>query len=629
MKKHLRRLLAVLCASAMLLTAASALTVEEAIGLLEAHYVDELPAEAYEAGDLDELFLILGDPYTYYMSAEQYAAFNATVEDTSTVVGIGVQITYAETGIHIAQVVNGSPAEAAGLAAGDIIVAVDGTSCVPASEAVGELVRGEAGTSVKLTVEHADGSRADYTLTRAEVVVTNTNISVLEGKIGLINCDSFGSDTADLIRAGIEAHEDEVGVWWVDLRDNLGGMASTAVEAIGMFAGGGIHLYYRDAADDYYVTFTNEDYITQHPVIVLTNSRSASAAELFAADVRDSLAGISVGGRTFGKGVAQIVLNGENTQDYFTDDAMKVTGYRFYSSSTNTTDKIGVIPTVLVAEGDAEAVARLLSGQKPEDSEGWLKASLCIWEWYVDLSGDPAALDALLEALPPDAVLYAGTGGEEWSQVPVNVAVSLYGTDVDSRWFTDVDGSPYRNALNALATYGILQGSGEGAFRPEDTLTRAQLCALLAQALGITTSAASPFSDVEEGRWYAPYVTAMNFMGFVDGYEDGTFRPDGTVTNQEFIAIMARLAVFLNASLYDTMGAFTQEDLADERLAAYAGWAREGACLMAYTQDLFEEGAMSILYDDLEHVDPAAAVLREQAGATLYQLLTRTGILRY
>lgn len=636
MKKHLRRLLAAACACALLLTAASALTVDEAIGLLETYYVDDLPAEAYEAQDLDELFLILGDPYTYYMTAEQYEEFNAVVEDTTSVVGIGVQVTYTEEGIHIIQVVNGGPAEAAGLVAGDLIIAIGDESCVPASEASADLMRGEAGTSVTVTVRHADGSQEDYTLTRAQVVIENTNVSVADGHVGIIDCDSFGSTTADLFRAGIEAHEDEVSLWWVDLRDNAGGMASTAVESIGMFTGGGIHLYYRDGADNYLVSLTNEAYITDHPVIVLTNARTASAAELFAADVRDSLAGISLGGRTYGKGVAQIVLDGNNEADYFTDDAMKVTGYRFYSAATNTTDKIGVIPTLLVADEDTEAVATLLSGQLPADAEsteGWLKVNLCGWDYYIDLSKAQSdewsdAFDALLEALPPDAAVFAGVGND-WSQVPVNVAITLYGGNVESRWFTDVDTSLYKNALNVLATYGILQGNGDGTFNPEGTLTRAQLCALLAQALGVTSLSESPYSDVEDTRWYAPYVTAMSYMGLVEGYEDGTFRPNDTVTNEQFMVIMARLATFLNASLYDISKEFTEEQLTDASLDGYADWAKEAACLMTYVQELAPNGALAIFYDDLEDVDPDAAVLREQAGATLYNLLDGTGILRY
>ncbi len=630
MKRYLCRLLGGVLACTVLLAPACALTVEEAVELLETYYVDDLPSEVYQARDLEHLFAILGDPYTYYMNAEEFAAFNAVVENTASLVGIGVQVNYTEGGIHIGQVVNGGPAEAAGIQAGDVIVAVDGVSCVPATETVGELVRGEAGTSVTVTVRHADDSLKDYILTRAEVAITNTNISVLDGHIGVINCTSFGEETGKLVQAGIQANEEKVDLWWMDLRDNVGGLASTAVETIGMFIGEGAHLYYRNGQGEYLVTTSSEPYITQHPIIVLTNIHSASAAELFAADVRDARVGISVGGRTFGKGVAQILLDQSNLPDFFTDDGMKVTTYRFFSAGTNTTDLIGVIPTLLVADEDTEGVARLLSGREPEDSEGWLMVNLCGLDWYIDLAQARSkayvdSFSALLAALPPDSNLFAGMGGTKWAQLPVNVAYALFDEEVNSRWFTDVGDSTYEMELNVLATYNILQGDGEGGFQPKETLTRAQLCALLAQALGVSARGESLFSDVAEESWSAPYITAMKLIGMVEGYEDGTFRPDETVSNEQFITIISRLATFLNASLYDVAEGFTEEDLAGARISAYPDWTKEGACLMAYVQDL----EAPILYSDLEHVDPDAPILREQAGATLYNLLSRTGILRY
>lgn len=114
MKKLLNRLLAAICTAGLLLSAASALTVEQAVELLEDYYVDELPAAAYEAGTLDELFKAIGDPYTYYMSAEDYKAFMDSVEG-ATQVGIGVAIQYKDEGILISRIIPGGAAEEAGL----------------------------------------------------------------------------------------------------------------------------------------------------------------------------------------------------------------------------------------------------------------------------------------------------------------------------------------------------------------------------------------------------------------------------------------------------------------------------------------------------------------------------------
>jgi len=634
LKKKLRRFLAVVCVCAMLLTAASALTVEQAIELLEQHYVNELPEAVYEAQSLDEVFAIVGDPYTYYMEPQQYDDFIASVEDTSQVVGIGVQIGFTSQGMEILEVVNGGPAEEAGLEVGDYIIAVDGVSCTPATESMADLVRGEEGAPVMITIRQKDGSVGNAFLTRRKVIINNTNISVLDGRVGLITCSSFGSETAELIKAGILKHDEEVDVWLLDLRSNSGGIADVAVETVGVFAGAGIHLYFRDAQDEYYVSYASEPYLTPDPVIVLTNLGSASGSELVPADIRDCSAGISVGQRTFGKGVAQITLTDENTEGYFTDDSMKVTAYRFFSTRGNTTDLIGVIPTLLVEDAYTQKVAELLSATQPENTLGWLQIQLGGWSWYIDTEKAQSELysdsfDELLEALPPDVPVFVGLGEDAWFPTLPEIVLATYGNEAHSRALADVAQSGYANELNVLATYRILRGMEEGAFHPEQALTRAQLCAMVDQTLNVTTKAPSRYSDVDNSAWYADDVMVMCLSGLMDGYGDGTFRPDELVTNEQLIAVMGRLASFLNLSLYDVVSGFGEEELSDERVASFPDWAREEARLMLYVQEFREDGSAAILYDALENIDLDAPVLREQAGATLYNLLTNIGVISY
>ena len=167
------------------------------------------------------------------------------------------------------------------------------------------------------------------------------------------------------------------------------------------------------------------------------------------------------------------------------------------------------------------------------------------------------------------------------------------------------------------------------AFHPEQALTRAQLCAMVAQTLNVTTKVPSRYSDVDNSAWYADDVMVMCLSGLMDGYGDGTFRPDELVTNEQLIAVMGRLASFLNLSLYDVVSGFGEEELQDERLASFPDWAREDARLMLYVQEFQEDGSAAILYDALENIDLDAPVLREQAGATLYNLLTNIGVISY
>ena len=630
MKHLVRRLTAVLCVLCLLTASVSALSVEEALTLLEENYVNPIPAEAYEAQDLDQLFAMIGDPYTFYMSAEEYQAFLNTVESTETVTGIGAAIQYTDEGILLVNILPGSGAEDAGLADGDLIIAVEGESCVPAGEAHRAMIVGEEGTYVHVTVRHADGTQADYAIQRRTLVIHNTETELLEGGVGYIDCNSFGSETGAYFTEGIQQYDGDARIWIVDLRSNPGGLTTTAVEATGAFTGSGFLLYLRDQAGDYYYYIHTEDYLTADPVIVLTDAYSASASEVFAGDIRDARAGISVGGRTYGKGVAQIVLDGSNTPELFDGDGLKITAYRFYTVGGNTTDKIGVIPTLLVGEEKAMDVALALCAEEPARPDGQLKAELAGWDFYIDPAACEAdTLQVLLGALAPDVPLWVGEKGT-WTAITPAEALERFAAQDYCRWFTDVDGSAYADEINTLAAYGILQGDEDGAFRPGDTITRGEVCALLAQAFGITYSGEDLFIDVPAGKWFAGSVNAMAAMELVNGREGGRFDPYAEMTNQEFFTIMGRLASFLNFHVYELEKDLDQTKLdEDPLLADYAAWARSGTALMTGAMEDSQGNAISFLYDDLSAIDPQAPILREQAAATLCSLLVHMDFLVY
>ena len=119
MKKLIARFACAALALTLLAAPASALTVPEALELLEERYYFDIPESAYEAGSLDELFQQLGDPYTFYMSEEEYEAFLDAVEGEVNTVGIGAMIRFTEEGLLVDSVVSGGSAQEAGLQAGD------------------------------------------------------------------------------------------------------------------------------------------------------------------------------------------------------------------------------------------------------------------------------------------------------------------------------------------------------------------------------------------------------------------------------------------------------------------------------------------------------------------------------
>ena len=621
MKKLFYRLTAVICTLALCLTPASALSVEQAIELLENSYVDKLPAAAYEAATLDELFDTVGDPYTYYMSAADYEAFTAGVESETSVTGIGAGIEYTANGILITSVLPDSGALDAGLAPGDLIVAVEGISCVPASDQHRNLIIGEAGTFVTITIRHPDGAEQDYRIDRRTLTVHNTTVTLEDG-VGTIDCDSFGSQTVEYFRSGITENDRNAKVWVIDLRGNTGGLADAAVGTLGAFTGFGPKMYYRMSDGSSFYSLYFADQLTEKPAIVLVNGYSASASEILSGGIRAEDAGIVIGSRTYGKGTAQIVLDKTGYPDLFDGDSLKVTAYRFYCSDGNTTDKIGVIPTLLVPDEYAAEVAALLTTEKPKSGE-FLCFMLNDCLFYVDLASarDTAALSALFAAFPPDIILHCEADGTV-SELDTADTAERLGISYADRCFTDLSESSYPTPIDTLAVYGILGGDGEGRFFPDRTLTRAELAAMLAQTLNVTSSASGLFSDVPDGRWYSGDVNAAANLGFMGGVGDGRFEPDAALTQEQFIAVMGRLARFLNFHADDYTLALSEDDLADDALAFLSSWARaEGSVLTDYFGNM--------LYTDLAGIDAKAPVTREQAAATLCNILKTLDVLSY
>lgn len=629
MKEKGLRLGAFSCAAALLLaTGAQALSVEEAREILQRSYVDRLPRAAQDASSLDELFSYTDD-YTYYMTGEEYKDFLAGVEGEESFVGIGAEIRYSEAGIEIVSTLKGGGAEKAGLLAGDVIVAIDGEGCVPGTAEAREKLLGEEGTKVTVTVRRTDGSKKDITVTRALVVQTNTSVSAESG-VGYIDCGSFGSQTGTYFQDGVRKYSSAVRTWIVDLRGNGGGLTSAAVTALGTFAGKGELAYFVDRDGDAIPERYAGADLTDKPAIVLMNAGSASASEIFAGGILGTGSGIVIGERSYGKGVAQIVYDGTNCP-YLTDDAVKVTAYRFYCAGGNTSDRVGVIPTLYIPQGTASAVAQLLAGEKPTDDSAYLHLVLGGLDFYVDITEakqQTGATEALLRALAPDTELYWGENGAE-ERVTSAQAREKCGKAGMSMDFSDVSGSEYEDAINALAAYRIVFGD-KGAFRPEDTMTRAEVCALLAQALDVYSSADGYFADVPKGSWYASSVNAMASLGLISGVGGGRFAPNATMTQEEFITVLGRLVEFLNldARVYlDEHPLAILQPLAQYK--SFSPWAIR--CVDLLTSSVTDEdgNAVTMYCTDLAHIEPKAPILREQAAAALYNALRATGAMKY
>lgn len=612
MKKILSSLLALAMGLSLAVLPASALELEDAKKLLAANYVDGVSPEILELDSLDAILEAIGDPYTFYMTAEQYNAFNQSVNG-QTVVGIGATVETAfDGGFRIMSILPDSPALEAGIQPGDILLEVDG---VPLTADIDPRVPivGQEGTSLTLALNR-NGQRLEFTLTRRAV---NIPIVTYEqnGTAGVIDCISFGATTSLSVQQALQELDEDTAVWIMDLRSNPGGDSGATAVSASLFTGGGIMLYFRDGAGQYHYSYTASEFpdMTDKPVIVLTSPHSASGSELFAGDIRTYGAGIALGQRSFGKGTAQIVVDERNSDLMVDGEAMKITAYRFFSPDGATNHIVGVLPTLLISPENTERAALLLTQPKPSRAEGYLKLELSKHTFYLSLeqaeqADNKAAFTELLEALPPSSKLYKGSKSQTWTEVTPAQAAKDSGLNFVPRTFSDTASCQFSREIDTLATYLMLGGYEDGSFHPQDTITRAQFCSLVASALNLPAGKSTKFSDVAGDAWYADAVSAMADMGFISGNGDGSFAPNNTITYQEMIAVLSRVAAWTSMDGYD----LDQQELLPEQLVdfyGYADWARIPA------RNLAVLGAL------IENISPTENVTREVAAATLCRLM--------
>ena len=619
------RAAALLLALTLVLTPTmQALSLEDARNLLRENYIDEIPEEILELPTVDQITDALGDPYTYYMTAEEYAAMDAGLSG-SDVVGIGVMVEQRADGLLVTSVAPDAPAAEAGLRFGDLIVAVDGVTIQEAGspDALTALVSGEEGTSVTITVLR-DGEEWEAAMTRAAVSFPSVTGEVVDGHIGWIAYSSFG-DGSDYLESYIRAEDPDADRWVMDLRGNGGGYSDEIVAAVGHVVGNCDVAYLANRQGELGVwrsgtlatALTGEaDGLIQEPLVVLVDGATASAAALFASNIRDYEEGLIIGTRTFGKGIAQSLFSFED------GSVFRMTTERYYSPAYVTPDRSGVLPHLVVNANLADEVALLLCGTAVEEpSEDILILELAGHTWYVHreealAEAGAAAFSELLSALPPSTSMTLN------GQVvtPEKVAQS-WNVVFASRWFEDVAGSPYETEIHTLASLGLVFGDENGDFRPQEELTRAELAAFLSQAMGFwywESQGVAPLTDLSGEEWYAVSASALYYLGLVEGDQNGAFRPNDQVDYQQFLTILTRMAARTDLTVQWYLEELTEDNLERAAALGYERW----ACASAAGAD-----SLGFLTAPLEDMDPHGIVTREEAAAMLCRFLAYSGIL--
>lgn len=314
--------------------------------LVHEMYVDQpVDDTALMRGAIRGMLGALGDDHTSYMDPQEYKDANASLAGNYE--GIGAYVDTTGDYLTIISPIKGSPAEAAGLRAGDKIIAIDGEDMTGINpELVRKRVLGPAGTTITLTILR-DGEEKpfDVAITRAKIVVASVEYE-MKGEIAYVKLNTFGETTARELKDALrELMAQKPKGLILDLRNNGGGYLRTAVEVLSQFLKQGeVALYeqYGDGRRDTFKTLGG-GLATDLPMVVLINEGSASASEIVAGALQDYGRATLVGVKSYGKGSVQnwIPLNGEQ-------GAVRITVAKWLTPKERTIHKIGLTPDVAI-----------------------------------------------------------------------------------------------------------------------------------------------------------------------------------------------------------------------------------------------------------------------------------------
>lgn len=330
--------------------------VNEVAGIIRDNSLRPSSDTSMTAGAISGMLESLEDSHAAYFDARHFEYFNE--QSSGTFYGIGVTIANNNDDLVIQSVIEGTPAERAGLKAQDIIVTINGETRPrwDTDEAVLR-IRGEEGTTVTLGIRR-DGALQNFTIERAKIDVPNIESELLESNIGYIKLYSFTDPAADDVRAALKSlGEQGASGYILDLRDNPGGLLSSSVEIASLFVQDGVIVRVEDRSRTIEQHHATGMTATDAPLVVLINGNSASASEIVGGALQDYDRAVLVGEQSFGKGSVQ------QLEQLSFGGAIKLTIAHYVTPKSRTIDKVGLTPDVKVE------MAPELAAEKDTDTQ--------------------------------------------------------------------------------------------------------------------------------------------------------------------------------------------------------------------------------------------------------------------
>ena len=320
---------------------AATLKLFRAVQVVKGQYVGTAEGPLLMTGSLKGMVNSLGDPYSVYLDPKMYNEL--MLETKGSFGGVGIVLGVRDKQLTVVAPIEGTPAEAAGILSGDLIMKIDGqdTKDMALDEAVGK-IRGKEGSKVTLTIQRDGKESQEYTLTRATIVLKSVSGKMLENGIGYIRLSMFSETTGnDFTQKMSELKEQGMTSLILDLRNNPGGLIGESVKVARLLVPQGpiVSVIGKDGERE-----TSQSYLekTPLPMVVLINGGSASASEIVAGAIQDSGAGKLIGVKTFGKGSVQRIIPLDK------DSAVKITIAEYHTPKDRSIHGKGIEPDIVV-----------------------------------------------------------------------------------------------------------------------------------------------------------------------------------------------------------------------------------------------------------------------------------------
>ena len=332
--------------------------------IIDKYYLNKVTEEQIAEGVYKGIMGSLDDPYSVYYTKDEYNSIKAST--SGTYCGIGAVVTQnVNTGvITIVRPYEDSPSAKAGIKTGDILYKVNGEEVtgVDLTQVVTKL-KGEAGTQVEVTVvREGEKDYLTFQVERASIEVPSIEYEMLEDNIGYIIVTEFDEVTAKQFKNALDDLEKQgIKGLIIDLRNNGGGVLSTAVDMLDRMVGNGLLVYTEDknGVDQEYKAKSNESF--DKPLVILVNKNSASASEVFSGAIQDYGIGKLVGTKTFGKGIVQSIISLDD------ESAVKLTTSKYYTPKGRNIHETGLEPDVKVELN--EKAEKKITIKKEEDNQ--------------------------------------------------------------------------------------------------------------------------------------------------------------------------------------------------------------------------------------------------------------------